>query len=610
MSKKTTPSFKYTPKNELPKLANASTTWDLAKLYYKNEQDTRLEADIVAAEKAYTSFASKWSKKDFTTSATALKKALTDYEALSGMPELSRPGRYLSFRTVLNTNDHAAEKMLALLSKRLRKASNQILFFSLTLGKIPATKQKSLLRDASLAHFHYYLERVFLGAKHHLTEAEEKIIRLKGPQSSGMWVDAVEKIVSNRVVTFKGKEYGIPEALETLDLLPTKQRIALWDLLMAEMEKIGEVAEHEFNAIITDVRTEDELRGFLKPYSATALGYEDTEESIESLVSAVSTKGFALSRKFYKLKAAYHGVDQLHYTQKYESIGRDLGISFDQALTIARDVFYGVSSDYGKVFDDMITNGQIDVYPKKGKHGGAFMSASTGHPTHVLLNHVDNFKSLETLAHEMGHAIHAARSATNSPLYDGHSIVTAETASTLFENLLFDAVYEQASEAQKPVLLHDRITRDIATIQRQIAFFNAELEIHTTIESAGAMTNAELRDCMYRHLSSYLGPAIKLEEKDGYSYVYIPHLRYGFYVYTYSYGLLMSTIMAKRLKADPSYAKNIDAFLSAGETATVADIFKLAEIDVTKADTFTEALKNHAADINAFAAYARKKLAK
>ena len=41
---------------------------------------------------------------------------------------------------------------------------------------------------------------------------------------------------------------------------------------MAQMEQIAEVAEHEFNAIITDVRTEDELRGYHKPYSATLLG--------------------------------------------------------------------------------------------------------------------------------------------------------------------------------------------------------------------------------------------------------------------------------------------------------------------------------------------------
>ncbi len=248
----------------------------------------------------------------------------------------------------------------------------------------------------------------------------------------------------------------------------------------------------------------------------------------------------------------------------------------------------------------MLQNGQIDVFPKKGKQGGAFMSDQTGHPVQVFLNHVPNFKSLETLAHEMGHAIHASRSAKNSPLYDGHSIVTAETASTLFENLVFDAIYEQVGEDDKLTLLHDRVTRDIATIQRQIAFFNTELEMHTTIHRQGAMSGEELAACARKHLRSYLGPAVDVSIADGYSYVYIGHLRYGFYVYSYAFGLLMSTLMSRKYKSDRSYITEIDKFLSAGSSDTVANIFKSIGIDTTRKDTFTEALKNQAADIAAF----------
>src|SRR5690606_246722 len=104
--------------------------------------------------------------------------------------------------------------------------------------------------------------------------------------------DAVEKIISNRKIKFKGKELHLPEALETIDLLSVKDRIKLWDLIIAEMKQIGEIAEHEMNAIISDDRNEDELRGYQKPYSAPALSDEHDEKSIESLVEAVSDRGF------------------------------------------------------------------------------------------------------------------------------------------------------------------------------------------------------------------------------------------------------------------------------------------------------------------------------
>lgn len=592
--------FTYTPTTNIAPLSEIKTEWDLKKLYYTSDKDPRIDADVVTTEKAYAAFARKWRSKPFANNPKLLAAALQEFETLSGMPEASRPGRYFGFRSTLNASDQVAEKNLALLSRRLRKASDLVLFFALTLGKLPVATQRQYLAEPTLAHYRYYLERLFIGARHHLSEAEEKIINLKARQSYGMWTDMTEKIISSRAITYKGKTMRLPEALETVNDIRSTEKPILWNKILDEMEQIGEVAEHEFNAIISDVRTEDELRGYKKPYSATAQNYEDTEKSIESLVEAVSTKGFSLSKKFYKLKAAYHGVPILDYSQKYDTIGEDVVIPFADAVEICRDVFYNVKPEYGKIFDTMLTRGQIDVFPKPGKRGGAFMSEAVGHPTHVCLNHLSNFKSLETLAHEMGHAIHAERGKYHTPFYQGHSITTAETASTLFENLVFDAVFAVASPAAQTVLLHDRIARDISTIERQIAFFNAELEIHNTIQAVGAMSNDELRAVMQKHLQSYLGPAIRVTPRDGYSYVYIPHLRFGFYVYTYAFGLLMSTIMANRYKADRSYIAEIDAFLSAAQSDNVANIFKSIGIDTTKTDTFTEALKNHEADIQAF----------
>lgn len=590
MSKGQVKKFNYQPDASLKPLKKYKTAWDLKGLYYKNAKDPQIEVDLKTAETVYTDFRKKWFETDFTADEDTLAEALTHYEALAGNPAISRPGRYFSLRQSLNVNDSEADRALAQMEKRLREASDKILFFRLKLGKLTIEEQKHFLVAPALEHFRYYLESVFEAAKHDLSEPEERIIRLKARTSSGMWYEAVEKIVSNRTVSFKGKSLPVPEALETIDLLPVKDRIKLWDSLMTEMKSVGEIAEHEMNAIISDARAEEKLRGYQKPYSATALSYEDDEQSLENLVGAVSDRGFKLSQKFYKLKAKYQGKTSMHYAERSLPVGQDIKLDFAESMEICRDVFYGLKEEYGNIFDDMLKTGAIDVFPKSGRRGGAFMSDQTGHPTHVFLNHVSNFKSLETLAHEMGHAIHAKRSAQNTPMYDGHSIITAETASTLFENLVFDAIYEQANEPQKLYLAHERATRDIATIERQIAFFNAELEMHQTIEREGSMTSTELSGVMYRHLKSYLGSAIKLNPEDGYSYVYIPHLRYGFYVYSYAYGMLMSTAIAERYKADNSYITEIDKFLSAGSSASVSDIFASIGLDTKKEDTFLKAL--------------------
>lgn len=604
-NKKKKNDFTYKVENELPTIA-IKTEWDLASLYYKSAQDPQIEADVVQTEKAYANFAKKWRTKDYLNDTNLLLESLIEYEKLSASPFATRPMRYFWLRTCLNTNDNEAEGQMALISRRLRKVGDLLLFYTLNLGKISKAQQKLLLKDKTLAHYHYHLKRLFRGSVHNLTEPEEKIINLKSRQSYSMWVDMTDKIISNRHIAWKGKKIALPEATEMVSLVEFKDRQPLWQKILTEFKQISEVAEHEFNAIVTDAHAENERRGYKEPYDGTVIAYEDTNDSLLALVKAVSDKGFALSRKFYEIKANYHKVTSLNYAERNAPIGEELMIPWEQAVSICRDVFYSLKNDYGVLFDEMLTRGQIDVFPKAGKGGGAFMSDQTGHPIQVMLNHLPNLSSLETLAHEMGHAIHAKCSSTNSSFYDGHSTITAETASTLFENLVFDAILKNANHDQKIYLLHHRLLRDVSTIQRQIAFFNTELEIHRTIIEKGATTKEELASITEKNLRAYLGKAVNVTPDDGYSFVGIPHLRYGFYVYTYSYGLLMSSIMSNNYSQDNKYIKTIDKFLHRGASDTVANIFNQAGIDTTNPETFAEALVNQENNIKAFARLIKK----
>ncbi len=602
MSKKpstasTKKALQYVVKNEFKKLSKFPLEWDLKKHYYKSENDPQIEADASSYESSILSFCKKYKDKDFTKTTESLKQALADYEVINEDVRASKVMRYFGFRTTLNANDTAANKKSKQFGERFRKLSNELIFFSLKLGKVDSKQQKAFLAEPSLKHYKYFLQCVFESAKHQLTEPEERILNLRSSTSSEMWEDAVEKVISNRKITFKGKSLNIPEALEVVDTLSWNDKSKLWNLILDEMIQISEFAEHELTALVTHSKVSDELRGYKKPYSATILSYENNEKSVEALVAAISTKGFALSKKFYKIKARLHGKNSIPYVNKYDSVGAVKEPDFKTSVEVCRDTFYGLKSEYGEIFDCLLENGQIDVFSKEGKRGGAFMSATPLLPTFVMLNHKNNVKSLETLAHEMGHAVHDERSKQQPVIYQGFSTTTAETASTLFEQLTIDAVINQAPDSEKVVLLHDKISRDIATVQRQIAFFNFELEMHNHIRTQGLATKEELAKMMKKHLTSYLGPAVDLTERDGYSYVYIPHIRYGFYVYTYSYGHLISNLMIQKYKSDKTYIDKIDTFLSAGSIDAVENIFKLANIDALKVETFEASLKTQESEI-------------
>lgn len=597
--------FSYRPTESIAPLTNIKTSWDLAAHFYTSENDPRIESDVATTEAAYQAFAKKYANRDFTKTAAALAACLKEYHALAALPG-DRALYYYHYRSTLNADDHVAEQQLALLSDRFAKMGNLVLFVPLRIGTLSKAAQRTYRKDAALAPYRYMLERTFIEAVHWLSEAEEKILNLKSLPARSLWVAGTDKILNRKQVTYKGKKIPLNEAIEKVSTMPPGERPVLWDIVIAELKHWAEVAENELNAVVTDKKINDELRGYQKPYEATVQSYENDLASVEALVAAISDKGFALSQKFYTAKAAFHGVPVLPYAARYNPIGDAPSIPFTQAVEICRDVFYKTKHEYGAFFDEMLTQGQIDVFPKPNRSGGAFMSSNVNQPSMVFLNQVDNFKSLETLAHEMGHAIHSARSKVGQPhWYESYSTTTAETASTFFENLVFSAVYEQASTDDKRTLLHDKITRAIATIQRQVAFFNFEVEMHDAIRTQGALSKEALATMMAKHLRAHLGPKVTVTDDDGYSYVYIGHFRSMFYVYSYAYGQLMSTLMHQRYVTDPRYIEKVDHFLCSGGSDTVENIFRSIGIDAHKLATFEESLTSLERDISEFSRLAK-----
>lgn len=575
------------------------TAWDLS-LLYSSAQDPRIEKDIAAAEAAIDAFAKKYGKDPKLTTPARLKGAFKDYEKLIEDARGDRGIMYFAFRRELNARDEEAEKRLNQISERLTKAGNKLLFFGLRIGALKGKDRTRLLEDKDLLKYRYYLEGIFRESDHLLTEPEERIMNLKGTPASELWIAGTEKIMNKRTVRFKGKNMPLQEAINKVVRMGRKDRHALWKEITDECHLLAEIAENELNAVVINKKINDELRNYEKPYSATVLGYENTEKSIEALVDAVSKYGFKISHDFYKLKSKITG-EKLSYVDRMIGSGGETKIPFKEGVETLREVFYGLKSEYGEILDRMLANGQVDVFPKAGKTGGAFCASGVSQPTMVLLNQVDDLRSLTTFAHEMGHAIHAERSKLQPAIYQGHTISVAETASTLFENLVFKALLPKLSPKAQVSALHNKLDEDVASIMRQIAFFNFEKDLHMTIRKEGSMTREEMARMLQKHLKAQLGPAVEVTEADGYSFVYVSHFRRFFYVYSYAYGNLISNVLAKKWSEDPRYIDKIDQFLTAGCSQSPEAIFKSIGVDTANPEFWNRGLARMEEDVKTLA---------
>lgn len=572
------------------------TEWNLS-LLYKSPNDPKIERDLKYAEKAYTAFANKYKNSDkYLRDEALLYEALLEYEKISDIP-VSKTYFYLHLFQDIDSNNKEVRAKVNLISQRLQKLSNLVVFFGIGLSKISPEFQTKFLASESLSRFKYLLERSFESGKYTLSEAEEKILSLKSLPSHKLWTDGFNKLQNKQTIKYKGKDIPLSEASSIIKDLPTQEeRRKLHGLMMDKYFALADVAESELNAIVINKKINDELRGFKEPFDSTILGYENDRKSVLNLIKTV-TDNFHVSNRFYVVKMKMLQLKKFLYSDRAVSVGKTKRkISFEESYKILSKLFFSIDPEFGEILDGYVRKGQIDVYPKVGKKGGAYCSSDHKVPTFVLLNHTNSFESLSTFAHEMGHAIHGEYSSSQPVLYEDYSTATAEVASTLFESFLFYDQFDKLSSEEKIVALHDKIQDDVQTIFRQVACFNFELEMHNTIREKGNMTKEELAGAMNRHMKSYIGK-VELTEKDGYFFVGWPHIRYFFYVYSYAFGQLASKALYKKYKEDKTYITQIKKFLSLGGSMSPEDIFKSIGVDVTKPDFFKKGIKSIEEDI-------------
>lgn len=575
------------------------TEWDLT-LLYKSADDPQIQIDTDLFINSCNEFARKYEKdKSYMKDSEKLLQALGDYKQLLVNLKSAKPLIYFYLITNIDSKDEVAAARLTQLTEQLTKSENSIKFFAINLGKITKAIKTKILSDPKFAEYKYLLIRKFLNSKYDLSLAEEKIISLMSIPAHDMWTKAVEKSKSKLKVKHNEEEIPVSKALNILSELSTPERRILGDKINQSLKTLAEFSEAEINAIYTEKKILDELRKLKKPYSARIISAENDEKTVLNLVKVV-TKNFKFVHKFYKLKAKLLNEKRLKYADRSAKVGTfNKSFTFDECYKFTYESFKELGQEFADYLQELCLNGEVDVYPREGKRSGAFCLSEYSFLTYILLNHTDDFRSASTLAHEVGHAIHAKLSKENQNiLYWDHSLSTAEVASTFFEIPAFEKVTNDLPEELKIIALHDRIQDDISTIFRQIAFFNFELELHNSIREKGQLTHLEIAKLMNKHMQSYLGPMFDFDDDDGYFFITVGHIRWFFYVYTYAFGSLVSRALSNMVKKDPKSIEKVKQFLKAGCSDTPENIFAKIGIDVKDPKFFEGGLKEIENDIN------------
>jgi oligoendopeptidase F len=358
------------------------------------------------------------------------------------------------------------------------------------------------------------------------------------------------------------------------------------------LEKHVDVAENELNAVLQNKKIMDSLRNFTRADSSRHMADDMDTEVVDALTKAV-TKRFSISQDYYKLKAKLLGVSKLEYHERNVPIGKlDKKYTYEEAYQLVMNVFQKLDNEFAMIFSTFQEQGQIDVSPKKGKHGGAFATTMTlKTPTYILLNHNDDLDNVTTLAHELGHGINNELiRAKQNELNFGTPTSTAEVASTFMEDFVLQELEREADDELRLSLMMMKLNDDISTIFRQIAFYNFEKELHAEFRAKGYLSKEEIGTLFQKHMMSFMGTAVEQSKGSENWWIYVSHFRYFFYVYSYAGGLLISKSLQASVKKDPTFITEVKEFLGAGMTDSPKNIFKKLQIDITKPSFWDEGL--------------------
>lgn len=564
------------------------TQWDLSELG-SGINDPAFKTERELMQKKYTSFARKWKKdKTFLTDEKSLKKVLDQYEKISqlGTKEMT----YISLMRQVESGNIDLQKAEKKADEFYKTQAQKIQFFGLDLGTIETKYQKQFLKSDVLKKYKHYLEIIFRESQFHLSEKEENILMLKSGVSHDNWWSMLSEFLSaqSRDVFVQGDKKIIKQEktfaeIQSLIHSPKKK---IRDSAVAAMNGIlsahAHIAEKEFNSILENAKINASLRGYQRPDHGRIMN-DDINFDIVDTMTEVVTDNFNLSKSYYKFKAQLLKQEKLAYHERNLEVGKLAGAhDYETSVQIVDNALASIDSDFVTIYRDMVDTGKIDVYPKKGKRGGAFCSYwGKNNPVYVMLNHTNQILDTTTLAHEIGHAIHGTLSKHESQLNYNHPMFVCEIASNFCEEYVFDEIGSTISDKDRLVLNMKKLDGAISSISRQVAAYNFERNVHDEFGRQGYLSSQQIGNIFSKHMKSYMGSAVSQDPGSENWWIYWGHFRRPFYVYSYASGLLLANAMRARVKDNPEYIQSVKKFFSTGATISPQELFNSIGIDIT-----------------------------
>jgi oligoendopeptidase F len=558
------------------------TEWDLGPLV-DGEGDGAVERQLMEASERAQAFADAYAGKVAELDSDRLAAAMHELEAINEL--IGKAGAFASLRFSTDTADPARGALLQLMQERATEIETKLLFFELEWAALDDERAEELLKADGLDFCRHYLRSARRYRPYLLTEPEERILAEKSISSRSAWGRLFGELTAALRVGLDDDEVTLDLALSRLQSPDREVRRTAAEAVSEALEPGLRTRGFIYNTLVHDKAVEDRLRGYPHWLAQRNLSNEASDQSVMALIEAVRRR-YDIPQRWYVLKAKLLGVDRLaDYDRAAPVLDEDVTIGFAEARELVLDTYARFSPEAGRIVRRFFDEHWIDAPVRPHKRGGAFCAYTVPsvHP-YVLLNFTARRRDVLTMAHELGHGLHAALAQRQGVFHQSTPLTLAETASVFGETLVFERLLaETADDESRLGLLAERLDGAIATVFRQMAMNRFEHLVHTSRRSEGELAVDRFGELWTETQVELMGDAVEVTEGYRMWWSYVPHfIGSPGYVYAYAYGQLLALSVYRRyVEEGESFVPRYLELLGAGGSRSPEELGQIVGIDLS-----------------------------
>ncbi len=586
--------------------------WDLTKIYPTEEAFNAEFAEVSSLIKDFARH-----EKTMCNSANDLLNMLLDFTSL--MEKISKLGTFAFLSYAVDSTNNFAQARTAKLHSLAAAAQASAWFVSPYILKLDEKTVEAWYEEQpKLKNFSRMIHKELRGKPYMLSNECEKLLAQMSDCLHSH--DNIRNIFENSDLQF-GKirdDEGKPFQLTDVNYVPTlmtagrKVRKSAFNCLYKTYMQFANTFATMYSSYVKERCTLSKIRGFKSSLHASTFDDEVTPVIYNNLIKSVR-KSLPVMYEYYELKREVLGLERLHMYDVYAPLISECKsvYSYEEAVDEVLDAVKVFGEEYYNALSDGLKNrGWVDVYPSKGKRGGAFSGGSATTEPYILLNYSDSFNDVSTLAHEAGHSMHSYFSRKyNEPHNSGYTIFVAEVASTVNELLLaHKKLRESQNDDERLSILNELMETYKGTLYRQTMFAEFEKNAHALTEKGEPLTADVLSGVYMKLIRAYFGSKVAKDKQIAYEWVRIPHFYRNFYVYKYATCISAASAIVKRIETEgESYVGQYIEFLKCGDSKSPLDSLLVAGIDMTDPKVVDGAIEDFASAIAQFREiYAKK----